>query len=89
MVKLFVKVKPGSFRDEIRYENEAWLIKIKAKPIDGEANKYLVSCLSNAFKINKSSINIDKGTTNQFKTLLLNISEKELNELITKYKIEK
>ena len=49
-----VKVKPGSFKDEISIdENNQWLIKIREKPIDGAANEYLIKFLSKELKVKK------------------------------------
>ena len=46
MTPLFVKVKPGSFKDEIAFDKEGKLmIKIKERPIDGAANIYLIKLL--------------------------------------------
>lgn len=82
-----IKVKPGSFNDEIIIDdNNDWTVKIKAKPIDGEANVYLVNYLSKQFNINKSAIRIEKGTTNQYKTLSINIDPSELETIRGKFK---
>lgn len=87
MITQHIKVKPGSFKDEILIdENNDWTVKIKAKPIDGEANVYLINYLSKQFNINKSAIQIEKGTTNQYKTLSINIDASELETIRVKYK---
>lgn len=87
MITQRIKVKPGSFKDEILIdENADWTVKIRAKPIDGEANVYLVNYLSKQFNINKSAIRIEKGTGNQYKTLSINISTSELEKILVKYK---
>lgn len=87
MVTQRIKVKPGSFKDEILIdENNEWTVKVRAKAIDGEANVYLVNYLSKQFNINKSGICIEKGATNQYKTLSINIDEHELETIRVKYK---
>ncbi|MBK9283758.1 MAG: DUF167 domain-containing protein [Sphingobacteriaceae bacterium] len=86
MIILKIKVKPSSFKDEIQMTNEGWIIKIKAKAIDGEANKYLINYLSNSFKIPKSSIILSKGNSSPFKTLLINVNEEEWNKIYIKLK---
>ncbi len=87
MIPLFVKIKPGSFKDEISFDSENNLIiKIREKPIDGAANDYLVKFLSKEFKISKSNIVLEKGQTSPFKKLLINLSESELETLLTKYR---
>ena len=71
-----VKVKPGSFKDEISIdENNQWIIKIREKPIDGAANEYLVKFLAKELKIRKSAVVIKKGLTSQFKTIELDVTE--------------
>ena len=87
MTPLFVKIKPGSFKDEISFDSgNNLIIKIREKPIDGAANDYLLKFLSKEFKISKSNIVLEKGQTSPFKKLLLNVSPAQLEELLSKYK---
>jgi len=82
-----VKVKPGSFKDEISIdENNQWLIKIREKPIDGAANEYLIKFLSKELKVKKSDIVIEKGLTSQFKKIELNVSDEYFNSLHAQFK---
>lgn len=87
MVRLQVKVKPGSGKDEISVDAENNIsIKIKAKPIDGEANDYLVRYLSKELDISRSCVQIEKGATSRLKRILLDMEETRLNELLKRYK---
>lgn len=87
MITQRIKVKPGSFKDEISIDdNNDWTVKIRAKPIDGEANVYLVNYLSKQFNITKSSIRIEKGSTSQYKTLSINIDIQEFETIRIKFK---
>lgn len=87
MTPLYVKIKPGSFKDEISFDSENNLIiKIREKPIDGAANDYLVKFLSKEFKISKGDIVLEKGQTSPFKKLLINISSQQLDGILSKYK---
>ncbi|MBP7810252.1 MAG: DUF167 domain-containing protein [Bacteroidia bacterium] len=87
MIPLFVKIKPGAFKDEISFDSENNLIiKIREKPIDGAANDYLIKFLSKEFKISKSNIVLEKGQTSPFKKLLINLSSTELEEILSRYK---
>ena len=82
-----VKVKPGSFKDEISIdENNQWIIKIREKPIDGAANEYLIKFLSKELKIRKSAVVIKKGVTSQFKTIELDVSEENFSTLFSRVK---
>ena len=49
--------------------NEVYKVWIRAKPIDGEANKSLVDFLSEYFKTPKNKISILKGHTSRYKTV--------------------
>jgi uncharacterized protein len=73
---LYIKVKPNSKTDEITREADGTLkVKIKAPPVDGKANKYLIEYLSGVLKIPKSKITVLKGTAGQFKTLEIEVDE--------------
>lgn len=72
MLKIRVKVKPGSSRNELTIiQPDNWQIRLRAKPIDGEANQALIAFLSEELDISKSKIHIEKGLTSQYKTLLI------------------
>lgn len=87
MVNLQIKVKPGSFKNEISIDPEGSLVvKLREKPIDGAANEALMKFLSKEFSISKSSIVLEKGQTSRFKKLQLHISQNELEAILAKYK---
>lgn len=87
MITQRIKVKPGSYKDEIIIdENNDWTVKIRAKPIDGEANVYLINYLSKQFNTNKSAIRIEKGTSNQYKTLSISMDAPEFEAMRSKFK---
>lgn len=86
MVRLLVKVKPGSGKDEITADAEGNLsVKIKAKPIDGEANDYLIKYLSKEFDISRSSIQLEKGAASRLKRIVLDIEKNRLSDLLKRY----
>ena len=69
-----VSVVPWSKQEKIDIQkdlmwNEIYKIWLKAKPIDGEANKNLIQILSDYFKIAKKDIIILKGGNWRFKTI--------------------
>jgi uncharacterized protein (TIGR00251 family) len=73
---LRIKVKPNAKTDEIsKQEDGSWRVKIKAPPVEGKANKYLVEFISGALNLPKSSVVLLKGETNSFKTLQINADE--------------
>ena len=74
---LRIKVKANSKTDEItRDEGGAWRIKIRAQPVEGKANKYLVEYLSEVLGIAPSKIEVIKGANNPFKTIEIEADEK-------------
>ncbi len=85
MMKLRIKVKPGSKTDEIVREADGGLkVKIKAQPVEGKANKYLVEYLSGVLDVPKSKITLLKGETNSFKTLEIDADENWVNQKLPK-----
>jgi len=70
MKKITVKIIPRASKNEIVGELAGMLkIKLKAPPVDGEANKELIKFLSKEWKIPKSKIRIAKGETSKIKIL--------------------
>jgi len=58
-------------------------IRLKAPPVDGEANKYLIQYLSKEFKLPKKTISISKGLTARHKTISIKLLKEipsQLNE---------
>jgi uncharacterized protein len=87
MIKLLVKVKPNSSKDEISVDAENnFTVKIRAKPVDGEANEYLIKYLAKEFDISRSLIEIEKGATSRLKKILINIGRVEFDTFIKKRK---
>ncbi len=69
MGKIDIKIIPGAKEDKIIEENGVIKVRLKAKPIEGKANKYLISYLSKKLKIPKSKISIIKGEKSREKLL--------------------
>jgi uncharacterized protein (TIGR00251 family) len=84
-MKLRIKVKPNSKTDEVIREADGSLkVKIKAPPVEGKANKYLVEYLSKVLDLPKSKISLLKGETNSYKTLQIDAEENYVNEILSK-----
>ena len=65
-----VTVKPGSSQEKIVANGEnAFIIYLRAKPHDGEANTALVKLLAKHFKVAKSTITIIRGQKSHIKTI--------------------
>ena len=69
---LTVYVVPRSSKNEIvGIYNDALKIKLKAPPVDNEANEELINFLSKKLKVSKSSIEIVSGFRKKKKIILL------------------
>ncbi len=81
-----VKVLPKSSRDEVvGMEGEICKVKIKAAPVDGKANKALISLLSKEFNLPKKSIEIVSGHTSRLKRVRISgVLQKDLLSLISR-----
>ena len=61
-MKISVKVKPNSKQQKIEKSADGSLIvRLKSPPVDGKANKELISLLSQKYNIAKSQISIESG----------------------------
>jgi len=82
-IKIKVKIIPNARQDKIcgYLEKDILKIKIKAKPIEGKANSYLIKYLSKELEIPQSCFAIIKGKTSRIKVLeISNIGKKEFIE---------
>ena len=82
-IKIKVKITPNARQDKIcgYLEKDILKIKIRAKPIDGKANSYLIKYLSKELDIPQNYIAIIKGKTSRIKVLeVSNIGKEEFLE---------
>ncbi len=88
MLVIFVKVKPGASHNELHVESPNMLsVKIKAKPVDGQANRYLVDYLAEKLNISRSKITIQKGASSRMKRIALGIVQSEWDEILKKISV--
>ena len=81
-IELTVRAAPNSSKNQIVDVIEGALkIKLKAPPVDGEANEELIRFISKWLKVAKSDIILQKGSTSKNKKLLVPQSESVLNRL--------
>ena len=75
-------VKPNSRTDDIVVVAEGFLrVKIKATPIDGKANKYLIKYLSDVFELPKNHIQIISGFTGSHKRVNIIAEEQKIKSV--------
>ncbi|HEY4797985.1 MAG TPA: DUF167 domain-containing protein [Bacteroidia bacterium] len=80
-------VKPKSKVDTITVNPDHSLrIKIKAPPVDGKANEYLVEYLSEVFDVPKKNISILSGFTSSHKRINIVADDLQIQNVISKIK---
>lgn len=80
---LHIKVKPNSKQDLIKQEADGSLkVYVKAEPVDGKANEYLVKFIAEFLGLPKSKVTLLKGETSQFKKLEIDATEASIHAKI-------
>jgi uncharacterized protein len=76
-----VRVIPRSSRSEIVGEYDGALkVKLNSPPVDGEANKELITLLAKTFRVSKSDVEIIGGQTSKLKQVkIATIISKDLS----------
>ncbi len=69
---IHLHVHPGSKKDEwVGPHGNAFKVKIKAPPVDGKANLYLIALLADLFGVKKSAVLLKQGLSSKEKTFLI------------------
>lgn len=90
MIDIIVQVKPGSSKNQLfRGSQNELIIKLRAKPIDGEANAALIEFLADELNIRKTDIEILKGATSRNKKIRLAFSPEEWERLRATFPVKK
>ncbi len=81
---LTLQVHPNAKHNEVLgFEEGILRLKIAAPPVEGKANKELISFLSKTFGTRKSSITIDRGHTSKVKIItILGLDRDQIYEMI-------
>lgn len=67
-MKISVKVKPGAKQERLqKIDENNFLVWVKEKPRDGEANQAAIECLAGYFGVSKSNVVLLKGQTSRQK----------------------
>ena len=65
---LKIKVKPRSRTSELVRESDGtWLARLKAPPVDGQANQELVGLIAAHLKCSKAAVTIKSGASGRLK----------------------
>ena len=90
MSRLAVKLTPGAFADRI----DGWdvdaegrpvlKVRVRARPVEGEANAALVKYLARALGVAKSAVSVQRGGQSRTKILdIVGLSEDEAKSRLT------
>ena len=80
-------VKPLSRIDSIKINADNYFrIKIKAPPVDGKANEYLIAYLSRVFDLPKKHIQIISGYNSSHKRINIVAEESHMQNIIAQLK---
>jgi hypothetical protein len=72
MKSLRLKVKPGSRVDELtELADGSWLARVKAPPVDGQANVAVVALVAKHFGLRKAQVRIKSGASGRRKLVTL------------------
>ncbi|AUN97901.1 YggU family protein [Bacteriovorax stolpii] len=83
---LRIYVQPGASRNEISGlygEPPRLKVKIKAPPVDGEANKEVLVFFAKLLGVSKSRIELERGETSRQKDLLIDLQVDEVKRLLS------
>jgi len=80
MINLEIKVTAGAKSNGFKRKKGFYFLRIKAKAVDGKANKALIEFLANELNINKKDVEIIKGEKSGRKIISINIDENVFNE---------
>lgn len=69
-MKYKVTVKPGTSQEKVvKVSDDEYIVYLRAKPHNGEANEALIKVLSKYFKVPKTAIKIAQGPKSRTKTI--------------------
>jgi hypothetical protein len=74
-------VNPDCF-EIIREADGSLKVKIRAQPVEGKANKYLLEYLAKVLGLPKSSLSLLKGESNSFKTVEIDATEQSVLNIL-------
>lgn len=82
---LDIYLQPGAKSTEFAGMHDQRLkIRVKASPIEGKANKELITFLAKFFNVRKQDISIAQGEKSRFKTLSIDSDSEAIKECLSK-----
>ena len=78
-----IRVTPRSSRDAVLPPQEDWLpVKLRAPPVDGEANAALIRFLAKSLKLSRSEVELISGETARLKRVRLKGDPEQLAQAL-------
>jgi len=68
-MRIPITVKTGSHKEKIEKADKGYIVYIKERPVEGRANKAVISLLSKYFDVPKSQIFIHSGMKSKQKII--------------------
>lgn len=80
---LSLYIQPGASRSEISgLHGDRLKVKIKAPPVDGEANEALIEFIAETLKLPKRDVHLIQGETSRQKTVLVETTEEKVRSIL-------
>lgn len=70
-MQVCVKVIPGARKNLLEKQEDLWVVRLVAPPVDGKANKALIDFLAQELDVAKSRIEVIKGLKSRHKTIMI------------------
>lgn len=83
-MKYLVAVKPGSKTESISFSNNTIHVKLRARPVNGQANEALIENLAKHLRLKKSEIKLLKGKTSSTKIVDIPLEKYKLCQILEK-----
>jgi uncharacterized protein YggU (UPF0235/DUF167 family) len=82
-MRIAVRVKPGAYRDRLWRDDEGLVAHIRARPVDGEANAYLLRYLAGCLRVAPSLVRLVRGRTSTVKMIDVAAPEADLRPMLS------
>lgn len=81
-MRLTIRVKAGAYRDRLWRDDQGLVAHIRALPVDGEANSYLLRYLAGCLRVSPSIVRLVKGKTAPVKVIDIAAPEVDLRPML-------
>ena len=68
-MKISVRVRPNSSREEVTPEGDLFIVKVKEPPLEGRANRAVIRLLAERFGVPTSRVSIVSGLRSKDKVV--------------------